>query len=334
MTSPMKNPAQHDRFALLDGSKELVLPGIASVTAGLRANTDTMEVPGEGNQQAELNPATGEVEVRLWMHEAEQWEQYQSILGRLRQGDGKGGPAQFTCAHPEVRSRRIKKLYFQSEDAQPYNPRDGYRVTLKFSESLKKAASSATLNGQGNGSDWNPGGTDAPAGTGGGTPTEQGNRVYQAAMGHLPPDRPAPADGGRANTGVPGYCSAFARVVGTRAGMSASLFGASAKQTEANFRSAGISRPWTGPQNLQKGDFVFWANDPSGYGHVGVVVGFAADGMPLIANNSSINKPEGRAINRLNQLSTSRSQPTSYGRAGGFSAPAAPRKAGPVAPVR
>ena len=337
MTSPMSNPRQHDRFALLDGSKELVLPGVAAVSASLEANTDSMEVPAGGTEQVELNPATGEVEVRLWMTEAEEWEAYQSILGRLRQGDGKGGVAQFVCAHPEVRSRRIKRLYFQSESAQTYNPKSGYQVTVKFSESLKKKAvaggtgeENITVPTGGGAATGLPGGTGAGRGAAG----EQGKRVYQEALSQLE-GRPYPSRDGTATTATPGYCSVWARWVGTKAGMSPGLFGGSAKATEANFRSAGLSRPWAGPQNLQLGDFVFWANDPSGHGHVGVVVGFAPDGMPLIANNSLINKPDGRAINRLNQLGTSRSQPTSYGRAGGFGTSATPpRKAGPVAPVR
>ncbi|MFC6592417.1 hypothetical protein ACFP81_10700 [Deinococcus lacus] len=332
-SNPMQQPKQHDRFALLDGAKEILLPGIASVSASLKANTDTLEIAGGGgNEQVEINPPAGEVTVKLTMWDGEQWEEYQNILARLRKGDGKGGPAQFTCAHPEVRSRRIKRLYFQSEDAEGYKPRDGYRATLRFTEALKPKASAPVVD---NGTMQNPGvaplGGTSTGSTGRGTATLEGAKVLTAAMGHLPPDPPEPADGGRANTAKPGYCSAFARVVGTRAGLPRSLFGGTAKVTEDNFRAAGLSRPWGGAQNLRLGDFVFWHNDPSGAGHVGVVVGFAKDGMPLIANNSSINKPDGRAINRLDQLSTRTSQPTSYARAGGFGTE--PQRQGPAVPV-
>lgn len=328
LSSPMTSGQQHDTFALLHGSKEWAFPGIASVTASLKANLDTVDSPRGGTEVQAVQESSGEVEVRLILWTSEQWDKYLDVLKLLRTN----GADTFVCAHPEVRARRIKQLYFESESASEYSPKMGYRVSLKFSEKKKEKPQLPTDTGQL--TDPAGGGGTVDASTGRPT-TAAGKSVYQEAMGHLPPDRPEPANGGRNNTAEPGFCSAWARVVGTRAGLPRSLFGESAKATESNFRAAGLSRPWDtdARRNLQKGDFVFWANDPSGYGHVGIVVGFAADGMPLIANNSSINRPDGRAINRMNALSTSRSQPTSYARAGGFTTAAAPRAIGPVAPV-
>lgn len=348
MTSPMKAPALHDQLVLLDGSKRWPVPGVSRVQVGIAANTDTQNTAGEGTAVTQMNEATGEVSVDVMMWTSGQWQAYQSLLKLLRRGT-KSGPALFTTAHPEIRGRGIKRLYFVSEQQQPYNPKDGYRASLKFSEKLKDKASAQAVGDQ-------TAATDAALGitSGGGqqpgTPasTTQGNAVYQAAL-TTSVGPPAPADGGRASTATPGYCSASVRVAATKAGMSPALFGGSALQTEGNFRKAGLSQTW-GPdtmRNLQNGDIVFWANDPSNAGHIGVVTGRDKDGMPLVTGNNLVTYRQrggrfdasGRPIDRhidsrgtvrLDQLSSRNSQPTSVGRAGGFKA--APTM-GPAVPV-
>lgn len=342
----MRTPEQTDTFVLLDGGKEWKLPGLAQVEAGLNANNDTLEAPGDEDAVTQLQEATGDVEVKLTMWEHEQWDQYQHVLNRLRRGTEEG-PAVFGCSHPEVRARRMKRLYFVAEQAQPYTPKDGYRTTLKFSEKQKaKAAVKGTGDAD---SDGISAALGIAAGTQAGADAARA-RVVQAATAALV-GRPAPADGGRATTAQGGYCSAWARAAGVSAGLDPKLFGVSAQATEANFRQANLSRTWDAAslRELQPGDFVFWGNDPSGFGHVGIVIGRAADGMPLIAGNNLVTylknggrlSPEGKAIDRnidargverLDHLSTPRSQPTSVGRPGGF--PSTPRVQGPAAPLR
>lgn len=324
----MRAAALHDQLVLLDGLKRWPVPGTSRVQVTLAANNDAQQPPGDSTQVTQLNEATGEVQVDVTMTTHEEWQAYQSLLKILRQGV-KSSPAVFTTAHPEIKGRGIKRLYFVGETQQPYSPRDGYKVSLKFSEKLKEKTQTAMLDG---GPIIVPG---QPTTTGGGA-SAQGQKVSQAVLTSLI-EPPAPADGGRANTAVPGYCSASIRVPAVKAGMDPKLFGGTALQTEANFRKANLSVTWgAGTLNsLQLGDFVFWANDPSGAGHIGVVTGFDTDGMPLISGNNMVtakaNPRDARGTVRLDQLSSRNSQPTSVGRAGGWLT--APQVAGPAVPV-
>lgn len=332
MTSPMKAPALHDQLVLLDGSKRWSVPGWSRVQVTLAANTDTQATPGGGNAVTQLNEATGEVDVQVTMTTAAQWTAYQSLLKMLRRGT-KSGPAVFTSAHPEIRARGIKRLYFVSEAAQPYSPKDGYRVGLKFSEKLKDNAAAAGVDAT---QLVVPTASPVVSGGGGATPTAQGQQVSAAMLASMIAP-PAPADGGRANTAMPGYCSASVRVALVKAGVPASMFGGTALQTEANFRKAGWSQTW-GPdsmKNLTVGSTVFFANDPSGSGHVGVVTGFDKDGMPLISGNNLVtaktNPRDARGTVRLDALTTVNSQPTSVWIPGRTAA--SPRVQGPVLPI-
>ncbi|MCD0156009.1 hypothetical protein [Deinococcus sp. 6GRE01] len=339
-SSPMTSPRQHDKLVLLEGSKRWVIPGVSRVSVGLEANVDSAATPGEGDAVTQLNEATAEVNVTVTMWTSDQWDQYRHVLSRLRRGT-KDGPAVFTSAHPEIRNRRMKRLYFVSESADPYNPREGYKVKLTFREKLKDKAKAKAVTDEGEiivpGSGTTPATGDLTAGP---TASAAGLRVQQEALAAVL-GTPAPA-GGTATTATPGYCSASVRVPATKAGLPPSLFGASALATEGNFKRAGLTTPWTAGslQTVQNGDVIFWANDPSGYGHTGIVVGRDKDGMPLIAGNNLVTyKARGgrfdsrgmpidkhidsRGIVRLDALSSANSQPTTIGRAGGF--PAAPK---------
>lgn len=349
--SPVDAAELHDTLVLLEGGKRWVLPGTARVQASLLANVDEMPAPGDESQVTQTQEATGEIEVDLVMTEAAEWDQYQHVLGRLRRGT-QDGPAVFTSAHPEIAGRRIKRLFFVSEQAQPYSAGTGYRTKLKFREKQKQKAPVASADGGGYsglaGYDTTGGGAGGPNVT---TSTAAGQKVYEATVRTLS-GPPAPADGGRASTATPGYCSASIRVAGTAGGLPPSLYGASANATEGNFKRANLSEPW-GPdsmKNLQLGDHVFWGNDPSGFGHVGIVVGRDKDGMPLIAGNNLVTYRQkggrfdagGRPIDRhidargtvrLDQLSSPRSQPTSVGKPGGVPRTTKPRIQGPAAPL-
>lgn len=343
MTSPMTNPDGHDTLVLLDGSKRWVVPGVARVAVTLGANLDVQTVPADGDAVTQLNEGTTEVEVEVTMWTAEQWDQYQHLLGHLRRGT-KEGTAVFTSAHPEIRARGTKRLYFVEERGEAYSPRVGYRAKLRFREKLKDTTKATAL---GDDSIVIP---PAPGRGGATASTPQGQAVYEAAVRAMG-SPPAPADGGRATTATPGMCSASIRVVGTAAGLPASLYGASAIATEGNFKRAGLSQPW-GPDsmaNLQLGDHVFFS-DPSGYGHVGIVVGRDKDGMPLIYGNNGATytqkggrydgagRPVDRHIDargtvRLNQLTGPRNQPTSVGKPGGVPKTTKPRIVGPPVPL-
>ena len=351
MSSPMNSPALHDTLTLLYGTKRWTVPGVSRVTVGLTADTDALDTPGEGNSVTQLNEAAAEVSVTVTIWTDAQWTEYQSLLARLRRGT-KDGPAVFTSTHPEIRGRRMKRLYFSSEQAEPYSPKTGYQAKLTFKEKLKDKSKAKAVADEGE--LIVPGVNSAPTPTGsltaGPATTAAGKAVQDAALAMVV-GTPAPADGGRASTATPGYCSASIRVAGTKGGMDPKLYGASALQTEGNYRRAGLSQTF-GPdtlRNLQAGDTVFWGNDPSGYGHVGIVVGRDKDGMPLIAGNNLVTyKARGgrfdargmpidrnidaRGIVRLDALSSRNSQPTSVDRPGGFAT--APRPAlGPTAPI-
>jgi len=268
MTSPMRGHAAHDTFTLLDGSKEWKLPGTARVTASLSANTDEASVPGGTDEVSQLQEASGTVRVTLTMTTHEEWTQYRHVLGRLRRGTG-DGPAVFTCAHPEVRTRGIKRLYFQEEQADPYSARAGYTVTLTFKEKIKKPQAVANTD-DGTAYDYlvPPPAGDAPA------TTKEGAAMASAAATALV-STPKSAGNGK-TTADAGYCSAWTRAVWQDThGGDRTLFGGSAVETEGRFRKAGQYIPWTlqAQKNLQAGDLVFYGNDPSGFGHVGVYDG-------------------------------------------------------------
>lgn len=348
----MNNAHLHDAFVLLDGSKRWALPGTCRVQVGLAASVDAMQVPGDENQVTQTQEAAGDVQVDVAMTKNTEWEAYQHVLARLRRGT-QDGPAVFTCAHPEVRARRIKRLYFVSEQGQPYSAASGYRVTLKFSEKQKAKAPVANadtgLDGLAGFNTLDGGGTtNGPTGTA--PSTAKGQASLQSALASLI-STPQAVDGGRATTATPGHCSAWDRVAATAAGISPALYGASALATEANWRRAGLSVPWNADSaaKLENGDKVFWGDDPSGYGHMGTVVGRDKDGMPLIAGNNLVTyKQKGgrfdsrgmpidrnidsRGVVRLDQLSSRNSQPTSVGKPGGVPK-AGPRIQGPAAPV-
>ncbi len=276
MSSPIAQPGLHDTFVLLNGSKRIVLPGIARVTVGLAANLDTQATPGGGNTQTQLNEATGEVTVQLTMTEHTEWLKYRDVLAILRRGTQPGGLAVFTCAHPEVASRRIKRLYFNSEQSQPYSPKSGYVVSMTFKEQLKASATATTLGSgetliiPGAGSDTPPAGiTAAPT-------SAEGQRLITTAIAQAGGKPiPVPGTGGK-TTASAGLCSAFTREawMATHNG-DRSLFGGSANETEARFKAAKMTIPWSAAaqSSLQAGDLVFYGRDPSGYGHVGVYDG-------------------------------------------------------------
>lgn len=348
----------HDDLVLLDGGKRWPVPGASMVRVTMSANTDSQDLPADGKAVTQLNEATGEVEVKVTMWTPAQWDQYQSLLAHLRRGT-KSGPAVFTSTHPEIRGRRIKRLYFVSEESSGYSPKSStpYSVTLKFSEKLKEK-DKATAVGD-TGTITIPGGGASGAGGTGGTPGSWGTGGTTAA-GQASADSmlrslvapPVPLTGGN-TTATPGFCSASVRVPATAAGVPAAMFGASARATEANANRMGLGRPWQ-PGVTQIGDMIGFANDPSGYGHIGTVVGFdKKDGMPLIAGNNLVTyrqkggrfdgagRPidrhiDSRGVVRLDQLTTRESQPTTIIRPGGWGAAPPkpkPRPIGPAAPI-
>ncbi|MFC5846741.1 hypothetical protein [Deinococcus petrolearius] len=333
----------HDQLVLLNGSKRHPVPGVSRVAVALSANVDTQATPAAGTAVVQLNEATAEVEVQVTMWTTAQWQAYQSLLAMFRRG-AKDGPAVFTSAHPEIRARRMKRLYFSAETSQPYSPQEGYRVTLRFKEKLKDATrTQGVTDTQGLDSVLGVGAT--PAATAGNSTAAE--RALSNAMLSSLISPPAPADGGRATTAVAGYCSAAVRVAGTATGLPAALFGGTALSTEANFRRAGMSTPWNADsqKNLRVGQIVFFGGDATGQGHAGVVTGFDKDGMPLVSGNSiptyldrggrldARGNPLDRNIDargtvRLNRLGT----PTSVGLPGGVPK-ATPRIEGPAAPL-
>lgn len=269
MTSPMQSAQSHDVFVLLDGAKEWRVPGLARVQAGLSANTDEASVPGGEDQVAQLQEASGEVRVSITITEHADYVQYASVLARLRRGT-QDGPAVFACAHPEVRARRIKRLYFQSEQADPYRASTGYQAVLTFKESLKAKAPVTNTDGAGGGFDFLVPPPAASLGT-----TQDGAAILTAARANLL-NTPRGVGIAGQDTSSPGLCSAWTRTVWQDThGGDRRLFGGSAVQTEQNFKKAGMHLPWTlnAQRQLQAGDLVFYGNDPSGFGHVGVYDG-------------------------------------------------------------
>lgn len=329
----------HDNLVLLGGGKRWPVPGASMVTVTLSANTDSQDMPASGNAVTQLNEATGEVSVKVTMWKAEQWDAYQSLLAHLRRGT-KEGPAVFTSTHPEIRGRRIKRLYFVSEEGGGYSPKGGYSATLKFSEKLKEKDKAAAVGDAGT---LAIPGAGSPSGTGSnwgsGQTTASGKAVADAMLKSMAAP-PVPVGRRGETTATPGFCSASVRVGMTAAGVPREVFGATALATEANAKRMGLGRPWQ-PGVVQVGDAVAWANDSSNFGHIGVVVGFdKTDGMPLIAGNNLVtaaqNPRDARGVVRMDQLSTPKSQPTTIIRPGGWSGnlPSKPRTMiGPPVPV-
>ncbi|THF70506.1 hypothetical protein E7T06_07315 [Deinococcus sp. Arct2-2] len=287
MTSPMNAPGLHDSFVLLDGAKRRPLPGVARVTVGLAANIDTQQPAGDSTAVTQLSESTAEVTVQLTMWTHAQWMAYQSLLQVFRRGT-KTGPAVFTTAHPEVTARRVKRLYFVSEQGEPYNPAVGYKVSIKFSEKLKEKSATQSV-GTSEGSIDNAVGVDPSTGN---TPanSEAGARVVAAARANGAGTPAAKTRNGVNDISEGGYCSAWQRVVGTQAGFPATLYGETALQTEAQFRAAKLSEPWSSASQgqLQVGSQIFYGNDPSDSGHVGTYVGMRADGTPMVLSNNLV----------------------------------------------
>lgn len=287
--SPMRAPGLHDTFSLIDGSKTIVFPGIARVTASLAPNLDKVDVPGEGEEQANKSEASGELKVSLIMTTDEQWRQYQGILTVLRV-NSTGAPAVFQCSHPEARTRRIKRLYFQNEQLDaPYSPKDGYRVTLTFVERLrKKQEVKITVN---SGSSLSTGQAGANGGFGSaGSMSDKEKAVQDSALRNLVGPPGTTRSG--VNASFPGYCSgwtwkAYTEALGKDQGK---LFGATANETEGRFRAAKQFMPYSlsAQQNLQPGDLVFYPPTKSvPQGHVGIYMGMK-DGVPQVAGNNYI----------------------------------------------
>ena len=337
MSSPMSSPHLHDKLVLLGGGKRWEVPGLSRVQVGLAANNDVQALPAEGDAVTQLNEASGTVEVRVEMWTGAQWKEYQQLLAHLRRG-AKDGPAVFTSAHPEIAGRKIKRLFFVSEQGDAYQAGGTYKATLKFSEKLKEKSPVAALGS---------GGIDLPPTPGSGTPSHWGSGVTTAsgravadAMVRSMQAPPVPVGNRGETTATPGFCSASVRVGVTAAGVPREMFGGTALATEANARRMGLGRSWQ-PGVVQVGDMVTWANDASGSGHIGVVVGFdKADGMPLLAGNNLVsaskNPRDARGVVRMDQLSSSKSQPTTIIRPGGWGATPAPKPEpmiGPPAPV-
>lgn len=335
MTSPMRSAQSHDTFILLDGAKEWRIPGLARVQAGLSANTDEASVPGGEDQVAQLQEASGEVRVSITITEHADYLQYASVLARLRRGT-LDGPAVFACAHPEVRARRIKRLYFQSEQADPYRASTGYQAVLTFKESLKAKAPVANTDTAQSFDFLAPGGT-----------TADGTAILASAQSNLITDARDVGIPGKTSSS-PGLCSAWTRLVWQDThGGDRTLFGASAVQTENNFKKANMYVPWSqsAARTLQAGDLVMYGNDPSGFGHIGVY-----DGSGNVLGNNLVTyrqrggqfdgagRPTGRdAAGRLvdargsvplSQLGT----PTGVGKPGKITGPV-PAFAGPEVPL-
>lgn len=264
--SPMRAPSLHDAFTLLEGTKRWTLPGVARVTASLSSGTETMAVPDEGTETTQVSEASGEVKVALTMTTDAEWRQYQHVLTRLRRAT-KDGPAVFTCAHPEVRARRIKRLYFQSESLDsPYSPRDGYRVTLSFSEELKAKQKPQSV-----------GGSDQLIIPDTPTTPAAGDQAAVKAITENTVGTPKTTRSG-VNAAKAGYCSGWTwRTWTDLHGMQDDkLFGATANETEGRFRGAGQFAPWNlaAQQSLKAGDLVFYPPTKSvPQGHVGMYVG-------------------------------------------------------------
>jgi hypothetical protein len=92
-----------------------------------------------------------------------------------------------------------------------------------------------------------------------------------------------------ATTSVAGECSKFVKEVFQQAFPTAgrALFGGTANATRDNFNKAGLLSAYGGdPSKLREGQVVFNKNDPSGDGHVGVVV--IVGGQKYVAENSSV----------------------------------------------
>ncbi|MDV6376365.1 hypothetical protein [Deinococcus arenicola] len=308
MSSPMRAGPLHDAFTLLDGTKRWVLPGAARVTVSISAANDVMSVPGDDDEVAQVQEAGGEVKVQLTMWEHEQWTQYQHVLTRLRRGT-KDGAAVFTCAHPEVRARRIRQLYFVSEEGTPYSPKDGYRVTLSFSEKVKAKQAVSNANGDDlsflTGYDTFSGGGGGPVAAA--ASSAEGQALLDAALKNTV-GKPRPLGNGRDND-WPGMCSAWTRQSWQDThGGDRKLFGESAVATERNFKTAGQYLPWTlaAQQSLSAGDLVFYgATKSNPYGHVGI-----SDGKGGVLGNNFVTYAQRGGV------FDSTGKPTGYDRAG------------------
>ncbi|GGR00318.1 hypothetical protein [Deinococcus ruber] len=289
MTSPMNAPSLHDNFVLLDGAKRRPLPGAARVTVGLTANVDTQQPAADSTEVTQITEATAEITVQLLMWTHEQWMAYQSLLAVFRAGT-KTGPAVFTTTHPEVRARRVKRLYFISEQSEPYSPATGYRASIKFSEKLANKSSTQSLGTTTASVDTALGVSTNPETAATPAATAAGQKMRDAAIANGPGTKPALTRDGVHDVSEAGYCSSWERVVGAAAGLDPSLYGASAKETEGRFVVAKMSIPWSSAVQgqLQVGDQIFYGNDPSGLGHVGTYIGNRADGTPLVMSNNYV----------------------------------------------
>jgi hypothetical protein len=174
MSDPFNSPLLWDRLELHGSSGKVTVPGVASVDVTVAINEDTVDVPGQdGATTTVLGYKPAEITVNLQLWTPEQFKRFKNVITVYRPKRGQA-PKAVDVVHPKLALYGIRQAYIFSINDPPYDPVNGYRVTLQmrewWPESKKKTRGTSAVapgtraNAAANGSraagNGNPEGTD------------------------------------------------------------------------------------------------------------------------------------------------------------------------------
>ena len=286
LTSPMSTPNVFDRLVLVYTGGRVVLPGVPMVKVTRETRDEALQTAGvSGEVVSHYGDDTATITVDFTFWSAEQYREFVALLKVLRIRAGQK-PQVYAVVHPILQAHGIRKARFVKLKDDGHSAMNGYKVQLEFTEfyapksgNVVPVASEAdTSTAVGVSPDTQTALAAQAAGrkltaaqyvAGIKNAGPKGKAVFQSALQFL-------VDGKGVST--PGNCSAWAGEVYQAAfpGAGRALFATTnAKDTSALFAKAGLAKTFNevGYSGLKAGDLVFYDQDRSGQGHVGVYDG-------------------------------------------------------------
>ena len=294
LTSPMSTPNVFDRLVLVYSGGRTVLPGVPMVKVTRETRDESLQTAGvSGEVVTHYGDDTATITVDFTFWSPEQYREFVALLKVLRIRAGQK-PQVYAVVHPILQAHGVRKVRFVKVKDDGHSPLNGYKVQLEFTEfyapktgnvvPVASEADTSTAVGV------SPDTQTALAAQAAGRKLTaaqyvasiknagpKGKAVFQSALQFI-------VDG--KGVSMPNNCSAWTREVYQNAfpGAGRALFATTnAKDTSTLFNKADLARPFSelGYSGLKAGDLIFYDQDRSGQGHVGVYDGKGG----VISNN-------------------------------------------------
>lgn len=147
--SPFKDPNLWDTLRLRVDGQPYVVPGAVAIEVKGGVRADSVAVAGESGTQEDtfLGDGTSAVTVNVTLTTHEEYRTLVEIMRKIHLRNGKP-PPRIDAIHPTLQLHRIRALYFTEFTKPAYTAREGFKITLFFTEYWEQKKSEVKPVGQ------------------------------------------------------------------------------------------------------------------------------------------------------------------------------------------